>query len=241
MPSIQSTAGRSVALILALMLVLVTFQANAKRRKRQRRPAMNAPGTVTILSTSDGARVEIDGRDIGQVPLDDDIALTPGQHTIRVHMRGWTSHMDTFEIRPGAHLELEIDLLPIAGIVRVTTKQPGATVKINDRVMGVTPFDQDVPVGDAVLTVTRPGYQDEMRDLAITAGQTYEIDLDLLPIPTAAGDSATDGDGESGSRWWIWAAAALVAGGGTALTIALTSQNVDLRPADASICVCPPD
>lgn len=191
-------------------------------------PRFEAPGSVTIMSTTTGAQVQVNGEVIGKIPLDDSIVLKAGVHRIRVSLRGWTEYVDTFEVGAGEDVELEIDLIPVAGIVRINTDEPGVTVKVDGKVEGVTPFDKDIAVGDRVVTLSRPGFHDEVRQLTITAGQEYVFDIAMRPLPV---EVAAEGDAFY-ETWWFWTVIA-VAGAGTATAIALSSGGETAAPSAA--------
>ncbi|TNF28682.1 MAG: PEGA domain-containing protein [Deltaproteobacteria bacterium] len=190
-------------------------------------PAFQAPGSLTIFSTTTGAEVEIDGKAMGKLPFDDSIMVEPGVHKIRVFLRGWTEYIDTFEVEPGGEVELEIDLIPFAGIVRINTREPGATVKVDGKIEGVTPFDKDIPVGAKSIVISRPGYYDETLDLQIQAGQEYIHDLTLRKMPGVGTDE------EFYETWWFWTIVGAVAVG-TATTVAVTSGGGETPPPSAS-------
>ena len=231
-----STRTRVLATGLILLLLLATLDASAGRKRRGRQKAnldYALPGTVEVLSTTHGAIVEIDGRVVGNIPLEDELAVEPGQHTIRVHLRGWTEHTDSFVVKPGQDVELEIDLLPIAGIVRITTSEPGASVKLNDRVIGVTPFDQDIPVGEATVMLTHPGFEDHLQSLNVQAGQSYDLNIDLIPLPAVTLRESVE-EMSVVRSWWFWTAVAVVVAGGTATVIMLADP-----PRTAPRCVEP--
>ncbi len=184
---------------------------------------IEVPGELVLFSTTTGAEVEIDGKPVGKLPMEDSLMVTPGVHKIRVFLRGWTEYIDTFEVAPGEEVELEIDLIPFAGIVRIDTKEPGATVKVDGKVEGVTPFDKDIPVGRKLLTISRPGCYDETREIEIQAGQLYTFDLELRMMPGAGEDA------EFYEQWWFWTIIG-VAGAGTATAIALSSGGEATAP-----------
>ncbi len=220
---------RSLLVVMLALAVAWPADADARRRRPQKpaEPEVQAPGTVVIYSTTTGAKVEIDDRPAGVLPLEEGLAVEPGQHTIKVHLRGWTEHLDTFTVDPGAEIELEIDLIPIAGIVKIGTMMPGATVKIDGKVVGVTPFDADVPVGKVTIAVSAPGYFEDVQQLDVAAGQAYDLKVDLRAMPTARGDEQETAVYE---EWWFWTIIGVVVAGGAATAIALT---VDTEPAES--------
>lgn len=219
---LPARAACGVAIVVGL---LATGSALAKPKPRTTRDdaEIQSPGTLVVLSTTSGALVEIDGKLAGTLPMDEDgLAIEPGQHAIRVSLRGWTEFVDTFEVKPGEQVELEIDLLPIAGIVRVTTQEPGASVSVNGKIVGVTPFDQDVTAGAVVLAVKAPGYHEEIRRLDIQAGQTYDLPVTLREME--GGGPGVSGGGVT-TKWWFWTVlGAVVAGGATAVAIAASGS-----------------
>ncbi|MFO0749235.1 MAG: PEGA domain-containing protein [Myxococcota bacterium] len=187
-------------------------------------PKIEAPGGVIISSTTTGAQIEIDGKVVGKVPIDDSIVVLSGQHTLKMTLRGYTEYLDTFEVQAGEEITLEVDLIPYAGIVRVNTTDPGATVKVDGKVEGVTPFDKDIAVGKKSLMVSRPGFYDDTRELEVRAGETYNIDITLKPLPVKPGE-----DSAFYKKWWFWTIVG-VAGAGAATAIALSSGGTAAAP-----------
>ena len=206
-----------VPAVFAMLLGPTGVALAAKPKPPVNRPVIDAPGGVTIVSTTNGATVFVDGKDVGKIPMDDSIVLLPGQHTIKVTLRGYGDYLDTFDIAAGQEMELEIDLAPFAGIVRINSKTEGATVKIDGKVEGVTPFDKDIAVGKRTVTVSALGFKDETRPIDIKAGETYTLDFDLKELPKVEAES-----GAFYKKWWFWTIIG-VAGAGAATAIALTA------------------
>ena len=66
-------------------------------------------GSLVIESRPPGARVFLDGRDVGVTPLS--IAdVPPGQHRIRIEMTGFNPWVTTTEIKAGAHSRVAASL-----------------------------------------------------------------------------------------------------------------------------------
>jgi hypothetical protein len=232
----QGRMGMCGAALLALAVLLWGPAAEAARPKAPAKaapaaPAAPAPGTLTISSTTAGAQVEVDGKAVGVVPLAGPIELEPGEHTIRTRLRGWSEYNDTFRVGPGEEVELEIDLVPVAGILRVTTAEPGASVAIDGKALGVTPFDQDVAIGTVTLTVSRPGYFDDSRQLALEAGQAYDIAVALKALPPATPKVT--------QRWWFWTLIGVAVAGGTTAAVLATSGGSSGPPTPDGVVVIP--
>lgn len=186
-------------------------------------PTLQAPGELVVSSLTEGATLIVDGKPIGTLPLEDSIILLPGEHLVKIVKRGFKDFVGTIAIAAGETYELEMDLLPWAGVVRINSNVDGAMVKIDGKVEGVTPFDRDIPAGTRVITVSAPGYDDVVRSETFAATQTYDFQIDLVASEKAPVAGA-GGDEEFYETWWFWtligvagagaATAAVVAGGG---------------------------
>lgn len=183
--------------------------------------AAERTGTLVLYSTTEGAVVEVDGEVVGTTPLEAGVTVPVGTHKIHVRLRGWTEYLDTFEVRRNKTTELEVDLIPIAGIVTVNTADPGATVKIDGKVMGVTPFDQDIEVGKRTLTISRPGYEAKTETLDIAPGERYALTLTLDALPDVGAASGTP----IYEKWWFWTIIGVAVAGGAAAAIAVTTTG----------------
>lgn len=192
-----------------------------------RGPKVEVPGEVTIMSLTNGATIEIDGKVVGAVPLEDSLLLLPGKHRVKLTKRGYTIYDEEFDVAAGESVELEIDLLPYAGMVKIMTAEPGATVKIDGKVEGVTPFDKDVPAGKKLITVSRPDFYDEVRELDVRAGESYQLDIQLRAMPKKRPDVA--GGDEFYETWWFWTIVG-VAGAGAAAAVVATSGGQTTTP-----------
>ena len=214
----------ATALLLALALTLPAAEADARRRKKAK-PAPVLPGELVIFSTNDGPTVEVDGQVIGTLPLDDSLAMEPGQHTIRVSQRGYSEYIDTFTVEAGEEVEVEVDLIPLSAIVRITTPDPGATVKVDGKVLGVTPFDQDIEPGKKIVAVSSPGFFENVAEHQFVAGRSYDLTVTLEPMPVAPTPPPVADDEGVHEKWWFWTAIGVAVAGGTAAAIAIAATS----------------
>lgn len=70
------------------------------------------------------------------------------------------------------------------GTLSIGTDPAGATVNVNGRQMGATPYLRDSFVGSQEVELTKPGFQTEKLSLAVTDGQITERQVALTPIVT---------------------------------------------------------
>jgi len=71
------------------------------------------------------------------------------------------------------------------GFLAVTSTPPGASVFINQELLGTTPLSLELEVGQYEVALKLAGYVDYIGIADIVAGQTTTIDPVLVPIPTA--------------------------------------------------------
>ncbi|MCB9544851.1 MAG: PEGA domain-containing protein [Myxococcales bacterium] len=212
-----SHAPLRLALTAALVLLCVAL-TGARKRSRD--------GTLQVQSTTIGATIVVDGEAIGEVPMDAPLTLKPGSHTIKVQKPGHADYIDTFKIAARKATVLEIDLLPVAGVLRFESTPTGAAVIVDGRQLGETPYQGELPPGKRVVELRLTGYTVYRREFAVRAGETYPLAADLVPLPVIPDDElVTPWYG----HWWVWAGAAAVVGGITAAVL-LSDDGRDAPP-----------
>lgn len=185
-------------------------------------------GTLHIQSLTVGAQVMIDGEIVGDLPLQTPLKLKPGSHSIKITKPGHADYIDTFKIKRRKRTTLEIDLLPISGVLRLSSDPPGAMVIIDGRQLGETPYDGELKPGERALELRLPGYSTHKERVRVTAGEIYPLDVTLFEVPVAAPVVETPWYG----HWWVWAGAAVVIGG---VTVAAMNQDDGPPPDPAHI------
>jgi hypothetical protein len=210
-------------------VVAVPVHAGPPPRRPPTKPVLQAPGELIVNSTTDGATLTIDGKVMGTVPLEDSIILLPGEHQLKLQLRGYKDYVGTITIAPGETFELEMDLVPWAGIVRIGANVEGATVKVDGKVEGVTPFDKDIPAGARTIIISHPDYKDEVRTLTLRATEVVNLDVVLQSLkdePVAGGSGP-----EFYETWWFWTLIGVAgAGAATAAVVATGGESKPLTP-----------
>lgn len=107
-----------------------------------------------------------------------------------------------------------------SGVLRIAVSRPGATVTVDGKSLGETPLKEAPRVleGPHTITVQRQGYVRWSSTVAVTAGQTVPVEVDLVPIQLL-GEAAR-------SRLWTWGwVSAGVAGAATASAVYFGLQS----------------
>ena len=81
-------------------------------------------GTLTIHVSADGARVLVDGMEIGRSPLAEDIYVEPGQRTITAELAGHADARALVEARAGSSETLSLTLETLPAPVTPATAAP---------------------------------------------------------------------------------------------------------------------
>ncbi len=142
--------------------------------------AVRAAQPITQLMVNTqirGARAFIDGHE-GEVPLIRKVK--PGAHAIRVVAKGYFPVEKTATAVDGQLIPIEVTLRPVPAQVTITT-EAGASVAVDGRPVGTTPFSRplQIPAGKHFITVTRRGRRAWMRELSLARGQTLTVKAPL--------------------------------------------------------------
>ena len=205
--------------------------AGPKKKPEPSKPAATSPvttATITVSSLTRGAEVFLNDDKVGEVPLPKPLEVKPGEtYTIRVQKRGHAPFVDTVIAGAGQNSQVEADLVPTMGVLRIDCNVLRAQVSLSGQPMGRTPFDGDVPPGTHELRIVAAGYVQDVRTLQLDAGQAHAIDITLAPVPVPV---VVEDETSVFSRWWFWTAVGVVVVGGVAAGV-VASQGPRHVPA----------
>jgi formylglycine-generating enzyme required for sulfatase activity/serine/threonine protein kinase len=150
-------------------------------------PVAVKPIDVDIRSEPPGAEI-FDGNDhsLGRTPLV--VSLPPGEYRLNAQRPGWPKVPQTVRLQAGQSSPVRIDFPLRGGSIELASQPPGATVHLNERESGETPFVlSDLPPGAAHLIIQLPGYRRIMRQAEVRLGEktAVTVDLERSRAPTA--------------------------------------------------------
>ena len=93
--------------------------------------------TVSVTVAEAGARVLVDGRDVGATPLSGPVRLGPGAHVIEIRKPGFEDARHTVALDAGQRVEMVLALGPAIGPVETAPPGPGT---------GMLPETPGIPV-----------------------------------------------------------------------------------------------
>jgi formylglycine-generating enzyme required for sulfatase activity len=139
------------------------------------------PGLVSV-STRDaqgeemrGARVLLDGVDIGTSPLVD-AEVPPGSYELQVQRERYLPYREQVEIE-GRQVQqaLSVTLSPAWADISFASQPAGADIIVNGEVLGVTPASLELLQGAYDVTIKRTGYKAWQDDLLVEAGVARQL------------------------------------------------------------------
>jgi len=157
-------------------------EVGVDRSSRELRFALEKLPGLLHITTVDGAEVRIDGAPMGSAPLEP-LSLREGSHEIEIRAPRHRPFSTVLEIAGEGRVQtLSAPLEPLWASVRFTSKPSGATVRVDDTVLGQTPLRVDLDEGRRRLVVTRKGYKPLRGQFDVTAQQPLIVpELNLEP------------------------------------------------------------
>lgn len=141
-------------------------------------------GILLLLSDPPGCSVTIDGIAAGETPRLYTHLAAKDAYAVKLVKPGYQDLALTVKFNGRTPLVREEKLVLDSGVVDITSEPSGAEVTVNGIVRGTTPLlVKGVPKGRTVVKFHLAGFQDEVRELAMRAGdqQTLPIVLKALP------------------------------------------------------------
>ncbi len=147
------------------------------------------PGAIDVQSVPAGASVTVNGVERGIAPLTlrD---LPAGTYTVNLSLSGFTGMSVQVNVEQGRTSEVLATLGPETGTLALNSTPSGARVTVDGTDRGTTPVTiPGLSPGNHTVMLQREGYTTVAREIAITAGRTSPVEIDLaLPAtvsPTA--------------------------------------------------------
>lgn len=196
-------------------------------------PAAPAAGdsSLTLNCSPPGADVYIDGELVTKAPIEMPVPVRAGSHTIKVVKLGFAPYLDTFNTKGKKVVKLEVELIPLTGVLHVKSNIAEARVLIDGRFVGVAPLDVEMEVGARAIQVEKGCYKEFFKDVLASAGREEQLDVTLQPLPDAINPCIVKP--LPPPKWyqkkWVWGA---IGGGAAAVAVAVltTVLVITLRP-----------
>jgi TonB family protein len=150
-------------------------------------------GVVRVESMPAGAAVFLDGRSVGQTPMDIHDVAVAAPHEVKVELEGYATVTESVMLTAESPRTVVTKTLtrtaPATGTVDVTSTPAGATVKIDGTSVGITPLrGHKINVGTHRVEVSAEGYEPAAERIKVTEGARATVNpwlkAAVKPVPT---------------------------------------------------------
>ena len=162
-----------------------------------------ADGYVSIASNPTGAAVYIDGSYVGNTPSSSSAGTvsylsagpysTNTYHTLVLKLDGYNTYSTSFKPQEKSVVTITPTLTrsaPTTANLHVTSSPAGASVYVDNVYYGTTPATiPNLQTGSHSVRVSALGYTDSVNTITVSAGQTVELPVTLVPISPTPGTS----------------------------------------------------
>jgi hypothetical protein len=154
-------------------------------QRRDPPPAVPAQGSLRIASLPAGARVRVDGHEVGVTPLLP-LKVDVGSHEVTVEKSGHAPKRSTVQVEAGKAVPVIVKLRRLLGFVsigiRFGTEPSFAEVLVDGKSIGTGPIaDRKIAVGRHRLEIRRPGYAATpgSKTIEVKSGEHRTVVFDL--------------------------------------------------------------
>ncbi len=168
---------------------------------------------ASLIITSDpvGARVRVDGLEVGSTPLSAPLVVAAGVHTVELDLAEYVVVRERVRVagRERRPLSFRLATMQTAAVLEVSVSNRDATasrVSVDGIDLGVAPVSRQLSAGGHQLVIESPGFARLERELVLAPRQRRQVRAELRrPSPA----------------WlpWVLAGVGVVAIGATAATI----------------------
>ncbi len=136
---------------------------------------------VRVESDPEGASLIVDGKTLGQTPLD--VELIQGEQQLQLTLDGHKPLQLQQRIQAGRDLALgPFRLQPLDGSLTVNSAPPGASLTVDGVFQGTTPLTLTLTSGiEHELRLSKPGYARFEQSLSLGADEQQTLEASLVP------------------------------------------------------------
>ena len=124
----------------------------------------------------EGARVFIDGQEVGQTPTAD-LAVNPGRRSVEARADNYQDLHTELEVEGcGTRQTLDLALVPGWSNIAINSVPRQARVMVNGKPAGSTPLTIELPAGEHELVLTAERFKPWRKVIAVKANQPRELE-----------------------------------------------------------------
>ena len=141
-------------------------------------------GLLLLKTEPEGCDIQIDGVSVGRTPRLITHLPVKGTYSVRLRKAGYQDQTIKVKFEGRKPLVREEKMVLASGTIDISSEPAGAEVTVNGIVKGVTPLRvTEVPRGRATVKFRLDGFAEEVRELAINAGDVQALPIVLKGLP----------------------------------------------------------
>ena len=135
--------------------------------------------TVELVADTDDDMLSVDGESVGKGRWNS--VMDPGRHIITVQRDGFIPYEEVIKVFENENRVINLPaLVPICGILNVTSTPTGVKIYEQDKYWGETPFRTNMmPVGTHTLTFSKDGYRSQKMTINVTEVEPLYIVVEM--------------------------------------------------------------
>ena len=141
-------------------------------------------GLLLLKTEPAGCDIQIDGVSVGRTPRLITHLAAKDSYNVRLRKAGYQDQLISVKFDGRKPLVREERMVLASGTIEVISEPAGAEITVNGIVKGRTPLRvTDVPRGRATVKFRLDGFADEIRELAINAGDVQTLPVVMKGLP----------------------------------------------------------
>ena len=138
-----------------------------------------AGGLISLTSVPSGSAVTLDGIFAGNTPVDLEVAKGRS-HELRLSRSGYKTATRTVAVPDGKAVNVEVQLVPRLGTIRLRAQPEDAELFVNGRSYGGATQDIELLAVPQRLEIRKPGHESWVRQVTPKPGLAQSFDVRLL-------------------------------------------------------------
>jgi eukaryotic-like serine/threonine-protein kinase len=131
-------------------------------------------GGIRVTSTPEGSSVYLDDQYVGTTPYTSD-QIPVGRYRLNIRRSGYESYVESIIVDTETRQSISASLVAI-GKISVSSEPSGASVIVNGRYAGTTPYENSrMPVGSYDVVLRKEGFDDYQTAVQIQQQSTREV------------------------------------------------------------------
>ncbi|EEB74970.1 Amylopullulanase [Thermococcus sp. AM4] len=140
------------------------------------------------VGINEPVRLYIDGNFRALLSGEGVLALSPGEHVVKLTANGYRDYEATVSIRDGMEtlLKAELEKKIEHGTLIVNSSPSHAAVYLNGTLIGWTPMEMNLTPGAYVVEISKGGYRPYRETVRISPGEKKVLSVELEKIPVSS-------------------------------------------------------